>query len=99
MSPQLRLARALYHEWRLLPERERGRLAPHAREVKELALDLRGHVSSTDAEAELALANESLAIVILEAVERDRERPESEVAAVREYLQRELYRAALPRAA
>ena len=60
MHPELRRARALYHEWRLLPERERARLAPFAREVKELALDLRGHVDSRSAERELAEANDAL---------------------------------------
>ena len=99
MSPQLRLARTLYHEWRLLPDRERGRTAALAREVKELALDLRGHVNTSDAESELAMANEGLAIVIMEAVESDPRRSRREVAAMREYLQCELYRAALPRAA
>jgi hypothetical protein len=98
-SPQMRLARALYHEWRLLPDRERGRIAPIAREVKGLALDLRGQFDAIRAEAELALANEGLAIVILEAVEADRSRPESEVQALRRHLQSELYRAALPQAA
>ena len=60
MHPELRRARALYHEWRLLPQREMARLAPFAREVKDLALDLRGHVDSTAAERELAGANDAL---------------------------------------
>ncbi|HEX6697724.1 MAG TPA: hypothetical protein VF080_13030, partial [Solirubrobacteraceae bacterium] len=60
MHPELRRARALYHEWRLLPQREMARLAPFAREVKELALDLRGHTDSVSAERELAQANEAL---------------------------------------
>lgn len=60
MHPELRLARALYHEWRLLPQREMARLAPFAREVKELALDLRGHCDSSAAELELAQANDAL---------------------------------------
>ena len=60
MHPELRRARALYHEWRLLPERERARLAPFAREVKDLALDLRGHVDRGSAERELAEANDAL---------------------------------------
>jgi hypothetical protein len=98
-SPQMRLARALYHEWRLLPERERGRLAAYAREVKELALDLRGAADTRVAEVELSMANEALAIMIMDSVERDRDRPEHEVEAVRRYLQAELYRAAPPRAA
>lgn len=60
MHPELRRARALYHEWRLLPQRELARLAPFAREVKELALDLRGHADSADAELELTQANDAL---------------------------------------
>lgn len=68
MHPELRKARSLYDEWRHLPEIPRGRLAPHAREVKELALDLRGHVDSAEAEAELALANQSFAAVLYAAI-------------------------------
>jgi hypothetical protein len=64
-SPQLRMARSLYHEWRYLPEAERARLAPLAREVKELALDLRGTFDRERAEAELALANEALARMLI----------------------------------
>jgi hypothetical protein len=94
MHPQLRLARALYHEWRLLPERERGRTAGIAREVKDLALDLRGRGSPREAEAELAMANEGLAIVIMDAIERDRRRTRADVEEMRAYLQQELYRAA-----
>ena len=68
MHPELRKARSLYDEWRHLPEMPRARLAPHAREVKELALDLRGHVDSTAAAAELALANQSFAAVLYAAI-------------------------------
>jgi hypothetical protein len=63
-SPQMRLARALYQEWRLLPDTERGRIAPLAREVKELALDLRGATDRAGAESELRLANQALATVL-----------------------------------
>ncbi len=66
MHPELRRARGLYHEWRCLPERERGRLAPFAREVKELALDLRGHVESADAERELAYANDAMRAMLIQ---------------------------------
>ena len=83
----------------MLPERQRSRIAPTAREVKELALDLRGQFDAIRAEAELALANEGLAILILEAVESDRSRDLSEVEALRRHLQAELYRAAIPQAA
>jgi hypothetical protein len=60
MHPELRRARGLYHEWRLLPQREMARLAPFAREVKDLALDLRGEVDSVAAERDLAGANDAL---------------------------------------
>jgi hypothetical protein len=64
MHPELRRARTLYYEWRCLPERERGRIAPFAREVKELALDLRGHVETANAELELKLANDALTAIL-----------------------------------
>jgi hypothetical protein len=64
MHPELRRARALYWDWRQLTERERERVAPFAREVKELALDLRGHANAIDAELELAQANDALAAVL-----------------------------------
>lgn len=64
MHPELRRARGLYHEWRCLPERERARLSPFAREVKELALDLRGYEDSAAAERELAQANDALSAVL-----------------------------------
>jgi hypothetical protein len=64
MHPELRRARALYHEWRLLPERERGRIAPFAREVKELALDLRGQEDYVEAERRLEQANDALMVIL-----------------------------------
>ena len=64
MHPELRRARSLYYEWHCLPERERGRVAPFAREVKELALDLRGQVDAQAAVAELAQANDALAAIL-----------------------------------
>ena len=70
MHPELRRARSLYHEWRLLPERERSRLAPFAREVKELALDLRGHADSDAAERDLADANDRLDAVLVQSALR-----------------------------
>jgi hypothetical protein len=70
MHPELRRARSLYHEWRLLPERERARLAPFAREVKELALDLRGHVNNPSAELELADANDALEGMLIQSALR-----------------------------
>jgi len=66
MHPELRRARALYYEWRCLPDRERGRIAPFAREVKELALDLRGHadIDVREAELDLAQANDALTAIL-----------------------------------
>jgi hypothetical protein len=70
MHPELRRARALYYEWRLLPERERGRIAPFAREVKELALDLRGEEDSVEAERRLEQANDALMVILRHSVPR-----------------------------
>jgi len=64
MHPELRTARALYHEWRLLPERERCRIAPFAREVKEIALDMRGEADIEQAARELAQANDALRVIL-----------------------------------
>lgn len=60
----MRLARTLYSQWQVMPEMERARIAPIAREVKDIALDLRGRIDSGAAEAELAHANEALATVL-----------------------------------
>lgn len=70
MHPELRRARGLYYEWRCLPERERGRIAPFAREVKELALDLRGYVDDGDAVRELSQANDALTAILRHSVLR-----------------------------
>jgi hypothetical protein len=70
MHPQMRTARALYHEWRYLPETERARLSPLAREVKDLALDLRGRADPGEAERELAHANAALAASLATVVSR-----------------------------
>jgi hypothetical protein len=64
MHPELRRARGLYHQWRLLPERERSRVAPAAQEVKDLALDMRGYADGAAAERRLAEANEALALIL-----------------------------------
>jgi hypothetical protein len=64
MHPELRRARRLYHEWRGLGERDRGRIAPFAREVKELALDLRGQADTDAALRELGLANDALEVIL-----------------------------------
>jgi hypothetical protein len=64
MHPELRRGRTLYHEWRLLPERERARVAPFAHEVKELALDLRGRDDTNAAARELSQANDALSAIL-----------------------------------
>jgi hypothetical protein len=64
MHPEMRRARGLYHEWRVLSERDRGRIAPFAREVKELALDLRGHADGGESADELARANDALEVIL-----------------------------------
>jgi hypothetical protein len=98
-SPQMRLARTLYHEWRLLPERERARLASLAREVKDLALDVRGASDAPRALSELTLANEAFASSIVQAAERSPELSDEEFESLRNYIRTEQYRAALPQAA
>jgi hypothetical protein len=98
-SPQIRLARTLYHEWRLLPERERARVAPLAREVKDLALDVRGAADAPRALSELTLANEAFAASIIQAAERSPELSDEDFGSLRGYIRAEQYRAALPQAA
>lgn len=90
LSPQMKLARTLYREWQLLGEPARSRTAPIAREVKDLALELRGRFDRGAAEAELAEANEALAIVLVDAVAGTREE-----AAIRAHVESEFTRAAL----
>ena len=51
------------------------------------------------AEGELALANETLAIAIVDSVEHDRTRSEDDVDSLRRYLQAEIERATLSIAA
>ena len=70
MHPELRRARALYYEWRQLPERESEELAPFALDVKELALDLRGHADHTEALLELERANDTLRDLLRHATKR-----------------------------
>jgi hypothetical protein len=70
MYPELRTARSLYYEWRCLPERDKQRLAPFARKVKELALDLRGYDDPREALTELSHANEALSMVMRYGVRR-----------------------------
>ena len=90
LTPQMKLARTLYREWQLLDEPKRARLAPIAREVKDVALELRGRFDRGAAEAELAQANEALAIVLIEAIAG-----EPDEAAVRKHIEAEFTRASL----
>ena len=90
LTPQLRLARTLYREWQQLEEPGRSRVAPIAREVKELALELRGRLDRGAAEHELGEANEALAILIVKAVAGTRDE-----AAIRMHIEREFTRATL----
>jgi hypothetical protein len=92
--PQIRLARALHHEWRLLPERERARLAPLARDVKELALDVRGTADPARALSELTVANEAFATSIIEAAGRAPDVSDEDFDWLREHIRAQQYHAA-----
>jgi len=46
------------------PPRARARADPFAREVKELALDLRGQDDSVEAERRLEQANDALMVIL-----------------------------------
>ena len=90
----LRVARALYGRWRVLPELDRERIAHLAEHTKEQALTLRGEPDLERAAAELRAANETLAAALVETAEADSERSAEEVAELREDLRRELARLA-----
>jgi hypothetical protein len=88
----VRVARALYGRWRLLPEPHRGRIADLAEHTKDQALTLRGEPDLERAAASLRAANETLAAALVETAEADPERSAEEVAELREDLRRELAR-------
>jgi hypothetical protein len=92
----VRVARSLYGRWRLMPDRDRARIADYAENAKEKALAVRGTPAGerAAAEADLRAANESLAAAIVESAEADPEVAAEEVEALRAELRRELERLA-----
>jgi hypothetical protein len=92
----VRVARSLYGRWRLMPDRDRARIAGYAEDAKEKALAVRGTPATerAAAEADLRAANESLAAAIVESAEADPEVAAEEVEALRAELRRELERLA-----
>jgi hypothetical protein len=92
----VRVARSLYSRWRMLPVPDRERIAPYAEDAKEKALAVRGTSAPERpaAEADLRVANESLAAAIVESAEADPEIAAEEVEELREDLRRELERLA-----
>jgi uncharacterized membrane protein YebE (DUF533 family) len=90
----VRVARALYSRWRLLPQADRDRIAPLAEDAKDKALAVRGAADGPLAEAELRTASETLAAALVETAEADPEVDEEEVRRLREDLRRELDRLA-----
>jgi hypothetical protein len=90
----VRVARALYSRWRLLPDTDRRRLAPLADDAKDKALSVRGAADRPRAEGELRSASERLAAALVETAEADPEIDPDEVRRLREDLRRELERLA-----
>jgi uncharacterized membrane protein YebE (DUF533 family) len=90
----IRVARALYSRWRLLPQADRERIAPLAEDAKDKALSARGAGDRPRAAAELRAASETLAAALVETAEADPEVDEAEVRQLREDLRRELERLA-----
>ena len=92
----VRVARSLYGRWRQLPRAERERTAGVAEDAKEKAFAVRGtpEAQRAQAEAELRVANESLAAALVETAEADPEIAAEDVEDLREDLRRELERLA-----
>jgi hypothetical protein len=90
----VRVVRALYGRWRLLPAPDRARVASLAAHAKDAALELRGATDRERAEAELRTASETLAAALVESAEADPEVGEDEVCRLRADLRRELERLA-----
>ena len=90
----VRVARAIHARWQRLSVTERRRLEPLADEVRERALDLRGHADPEPAGRGLKAANERLAGAMVRSAESDPEVSEDEVARLREDLSSELERLA-----
>jgi DNA-binding CsgD family transcriptional regulator len=95
-SRGVRVARSIYSRWRLMPDRDRARIAGYAEDAKDKALAVRGTPAPerAAAEADLQAANESLAAAIVESAEADPEIAAEEVEELREDLRRELERLA-----
>jgi hypothetical protein len=92
----IRVARSLYSRWRVLEPDQRTLLEPHAKHLKERALEARGTsaVDRPDAERELGAASEAMAAALVESAEADPELSEIEVRRLRDDLRRELDRLA-----
>jgi hypothetical protein len=90
----VRVARTLYGRWRVLPEKDRERIARLAADAKEKALDLRGAGDRVQAEADLKAANETLAAALVETAEFDPEVAQEDVDQLRDELRCELERLA-----
>ena len=92
----IRVARSLYGRWRLLPRAQRERTAGVAEDAKEKALAVRGTTEPrrAQAEADLRVANETLAEALVESAIADPEIAAEDVDALREDLRRELERLA-----
>ncbi|MEK6228722.1 MAG: hypothetical protein AABM31_05280 [Actinomycetota bacterium] len=91
---RVRVARAIHAHWHRLSAAERRRLEPLADDVRQRALDLRGHADSESAGHGLRAANERLAGAMVRSAEADPEVSETEVTRLREDLARELERLA-----
>jgi hypothetical protein len=88
----VRVARSLYGRWRLLPARDRERIAALAEDTKEKALSLRGSSDRDQAEADLRASTETLAAALIETAESDADLAAEDVAQLREDLRQELAR-------
>jgi len=90
----VRVARAIHARWHRLSAAERGRLKPLADDVRQRALDLRGHADPEPASRGLRAANERLAGAMVQSAEADPEVSQTEVTRLREDLASELERLA-----
>jgi hypothetical protein len=90
----VRVTRALYARWRVLPAAQRARIEPVAERAKQSALDLRGAVDRERAGAEVRAASQTLADALVESAADDPLLDEGEVLQLREDLRRELARLA-----
>ena len=90
----VRVARALYGRWRLLPPWQRAQLEPLAEHTKASALELRGAGDREAAGRDLNAASEQLAAAMIETAEADPELDDVEVEQLRDDLRRELERLA-----